>query len=258
MTTEGAGTLHAETDRSAISRTGATPTEDFDFSANGQCLAATKILDQDGAGPEILALHGLGETSTRHRIRYLLEPLAAQGHGSITFDFSGNGDSTGALRTSTLRGRRVEALGAAAYLDKAVAPVLLGTSMGAHLAASIVPEVRPRGLVLFCPAAYPGTAADQPFDGSLARPGNYPDSPAYAGLREFEGDLLLLVADHDKVVAPAVIEGYLANAGRARSVEVMRFDCDHFVHRWLPDQDARRDETVRAIARLLSAGPSNR
>ena len=229
-------------------------TEDFVFEGNEQRLAATRTAPADGSRPTVLALHGLGTTSTRHRIRYLLDAVAACGHGWLTFDFSGNGESTGVLTESTLRGRRAEVLAAADHLDSATAPVLIGTSMGAHLAASCVPELHPRGLVLFCPAAYPADAADLRFDGSLAKPGNYPDSPAYAGLRAFDGDLLIIRAGQDQVVAPAVIDGYLENAQRARSTEVVRLDdYDHFVHRRLPGQPERRDEVIRAMLRLMSA-----
>ena len=228
-------------------------TEDFVFVANGQRLAATKTVPAGQSEPGILALHGLGPTATRHRVRYLLDALAVHGYGSMTFDFSGNGDSTGVLAQSSLRGRRAETLAAADYLSQSVAPVLIGTSMGAHLAAWTVPQLGPRGLVLFCPAAYPERAADLRFDGSLARPGNYADSPAYAGLREFDGDLLIIGARQDQVVPPAVIDGYLANACAARSTEVIWLnDCDHFVHRWLPDQVACQAEIVQATVRLLA------
>jgi hypothetical protein len=226
--------------------------EDFRFTANTQQLVGTRITDTRQAEPSILALHGLGATATRHRIRYLLDDLAEHGHGSVTFDFSGNGESTGELTESTLRGRTVETLAAATWLGRSEPPVLLGTSMGGHLAASAVPDLRPRGLVLFCPAAYPDTAADTKFDGGLARPDSYPDSPAYAGIREFDGDLLIVAARHDHVVPPTVVDGYLANARRARSAEVIWLDCDHFVHRWLPDQRDRRVEIAEAVLRLLA------
>ncbi len=230
-------------------------TEEFVFAANGQRLAATKTVSADGPEPGILALHGLGPAATRHRVRYLLDALAAHGHGSMTFDFSGNGDSTGVLAESSLRGRRVETLAAAGWLSRTVAPVLIGTSMGAHLAAWTVPELAPRGLVLFCPAAYPAGAADLRFDGSLVRPGRYAGSPAYAGLREFGGDLLIVGARRDQVVPPAVIEGYLASARAARSAEVIWLDdCDHFVHRWLPGAGDCQAVIVQAITRLLAAG----
>jgi len=228
-------------------------TEEFAFTANGHRLAATKVIPANQAEPEILALHGLGETATRHRVRYLLDALAEHGYGSVTFDFAGNGDSTGVLAESTLRGRRAETIAAAGALGQWAAPVVIGTSMGAHLAAWTAPETAPRGLVLFCPAAYPEHATDQKFDGGLARPGRYADSPAYAGLRNFTGDLLIVGTRQDQVVPPAVIDGYLASARAARSTEVIWLDdCDHFIHRWLPDQNGRQAEIVQAIAVLLA------
>ncbi|MER6098217.1 alpha/beta hydrolase [Streptomyces sp. NPDC001728] len=226
---------------------------EFVFEAAGERLAATSTTGADGSDPQILTLHGLGATATRHRARYLLDPLADHGHGSLTFDFSGNGDSTGELTRSTLRRRRAETLAAADRLDKTRPPVIIGTSLGAHLAAWTVPDLRPRALVLFCPATYPAGAADLPFDGSLVRPANHPDSPAYAALRRFDGDLLIFGARQDQVCPPEVIEGYLDSARRARSVEVVWLEgCDHFVHRWLPDQESPREEAVQAVLRLLA------
>ncbi|HEY3606278.1 MAG TPA: alpha/beta fold hydrolase [Pseudonocardiaceae bacterium] len=232
-------------------------TEDFFFTANEQRLAGTRITPDGRTDAAVLALHGLGATSTRGRIRYLLDDLAAAGHGSVTFEFSGNGDSTGMLTESTLRGRRLETLAAAEWLVGEAPRVLLGTSMGAHLAATTVPELRPRGLVLFCPAAYPAGAADLRFDGSLSAPNNYPDSPAYAGIREFDGDLLIVATRGDQVIPPAVIDGYLDNARNAKSTEVIWIDdCDHLVHRWLPDQPAPRAEITQAVLRLLNTSTS--
>lgn len=228
-------------------------TEELVFSVNGHRLAGTKIFGADRREPSVVHLHGLGSTATRHGVRYLLDELAEHGHGSLTFEFSGNGDSTGVLEESTLGGRREESLAAVAQLGRDEAPVLMGTSMGAHLAATTVPVLRPRGLVLFVPAAYPGGSDDLRFDGSLAKPGAYADSPAFAGIREFDGDLLIVAAKNDQVVAPEVIDGYLANAGKARSTEVIWLDCDHFVHRWLPAQETAKADLHKAILQVVSA-----
>lgn len=233
-------------------------TEELLFAAGGQRLAATKIYPSNGNKPGILALHGLGPTATRHSMRYLLEDLADSGYASMTFEFAGNGDSTGSLDESSLRQRREETLAAAGQLNPDDPPVLIGTSMGAHLAAWCVPELRPRGLVLFCPAAYPAAALDTKFGGRLARPASYPDSPAFDGMREFCGDLLIIGARNDEVVPETVIAEYLASAGGAKSAAVVWLDdCGHFVHRWLPDHKAQRAEVHQAILRVVSANNPN-
>lgn len=229
-------------------------TEDLTIAAGEHRLAATRVVPAGGAAPTVLTLHGLGVTATRHTTRYLLDELAGDGVGALCFEFSGNGDSTGVMTEATLRRRRGEALTVARHLAADRRPVLVGTSMGAHLAAWTVPDLRPRGLVLFCPAAYPADAVDQPFDGTLARPGRYADSPAYAGIGEFDGDLLVVAARDDAVVPADVVDGYLAAAGRARSREVVWIDdCDHFIHRRLPGRPADRDRVLTAVRRVVSA-----
>jgi pimeloyl-ACP methyl ester carboxylesterase len=229
-------------------------TADFTVTTDEHRLAATLVAPEAGVPPDVITLHGLGPTASRHTVRYLLDDLTRHGHGSCCFEFSGNGDSTGVLTESSLRRRRAEALAAARALDPARPPVVIGTSMGAHLAAWLVPELRPRGLVLFCPAAYPAHATDQRFDAGFARPGNHPDAPAFAGIRDFRGDLLIVAAREDRVVPADVVDGYLDNAVDARSREVIWLDgCDHFVHRWLPSRPQTRDRVFDAMLRVVTA-----
>lgn len=226
-------------------------TEELAFSVNEHRLAGTKIFAADRREPSVVHLHGLGPTATRHGVRYLLDELAEHGYGSLTFEYSGNGDSTGVLKESTLGRRREESLAAVAQLGRDEAPVLIGTSMGAHLAATTVPVLRPRGLVLFVPAAYPSGSDDLRFDGSLLKPGHYADSPAFAGVRAFDGDLLIIAAKNDQVVPREVIDGYLANAQNTRSTKVIWFDCDHFIHRWLPEQETAKADVQKAILQIF-------
>ena len=228
--------------------------EDFLFNAHDQRLAATRVRPEQNGPVRVMTLHGLGATASRHTARYIIDHLAAHGQGSICFEFSGNGESTGVLEESCLKRRRNEAIEAAAQLDQGIRPVLIGTSMGAHIASWITPVLRPTGLVLFCPAAYPNSAIESPFDDQLARPGRYVDSPAYGGLKEFDGDLLIVGAREDQVVPPGTLEGYLESALRARRRELIWLDrCDHFIHRWLPHQGRARDEVLAAILRVVAA-----
>ncbi|RZU44117.1 hypothetical protein EV284_1576 [Streptomyces sp. BK022] len=226
-------------------------TVDTFFDVGDHRLAATTVHAAHDTAPDVIHLHGLGPTATRHAIRYLLDDLAAHGHSSVTFEFSGNGDSTGVMTEATLRRRKEESLAAAELLGDERRPVLIGTSMGSHLASWSVPQLKPRALVLFCPAAYPADAADQTF-GEGTRPGNHADSPAFAGLEEFDGDLLIIGAGKDQVVPADTIDGYLEHATKARSRRVIWLDCDHFIHRWLPDQGAAKTEVLEAVRGIVT------
>ncbi|MEU4878362.1 alpha/beta hydrolase [Streptomyces sp. NPDC021608] len=226
-------------------------TEETFFDVGGLRLAATTVRAASGTAPDIVHLHGLGTTASRHGVRYLLDDLAAHGHSSLTFEFSGNGDSTGVMEEATLRRRKEESMAAAALLDGTRRPVLIGTSMGAHLASWSVPQTKPRALVLFCPAAYPADDADQAF-GQGTRPGNHADSPAFAGIGEFDGDLLIIGGRDDQVVPRDTIDGYLAHAARARSRRVIWLDCDHFIHRWLPGQGTAKAEVLDAMRGIVT------
>src|SRR6266567_7627096 len=130
--------------------------EELMFDVDDQKLAGTMIFADHGRRPSIAHLHGLGPTASRHTVRYFLDVLAEHGHGSLTFEYSGNGDSTGMMEESCLARRRVETLAAVAQLNQDERPLLIGGSMGAHLASWVVPQVAPRGIVMFVPAAYPG------------------------------------------------------------------------------------------------------
>jgi alpha-beta hydrolase superfamily lysophospholipase len=226
------------------------------FACGQHTLAATRFEPPAGGAPRILTLAGLGVNATRQTLDYLLEDLQALGHGGLSFDFSGNGDSTGIFQESCLRRRREEVLAAARLLDPQRSPILLGTSMGGHLSASVVSVLSPETLILFCPAAYPAYALDVNFDGNLARPWCYPNSPAFAGIREFAGDLLIIGAKLDQVVPREVLDYYMECASSARSKSILWLDCDHFIHRWLPYNPIQREEVVRRIHQTIQSAPS--
>jgi len=232
--------------------------EELRIAVGAHTLAATKVLPAEGVAPSILTAHGYGPTATRHTVRYLLDELAAQGFGSLCFEFAGNGDSTGTLGDATLSGRQAELLAAADQLDPTRPPVLIGTSMGAHLAACAAERLRPAGLVLFCPAAYPQRAADRPFGQGLLPVGVHPDSPAFAGIKRFRGDLLVIAARQDQVVPSEVAEAYFEQAVTARSRSLIWIeDCDHFIHRSLPNRPHERARITERIRSLLDLEPAD-
>ena len=227
------------------------------FQAGPFRLAAT-LIGGAGAQPSLLTLAGLGVLAKRATVHYLMEDLAQHGLVSMSFDFSGNGDSEGIFENGSLRLRERETLAAAGLLAPHVPPVLLGTSMGAYLAACVAPILKPRALVMFCPSAYPDYTLDVKFDGNLARPGAYPNSPAFSALASFTGDLLVIGGSHDHVVPREVLQHYIDSAPLARSKELIWLDCDHFIHRWLPQQAELRANIVARIAGISGLAGAGR
>ena len=217
-------------------------TEECEIAAGGERLAATKVYAASNRPPSVISLHGLGVKTTRNRIRYLLDFLAGHGLSSVCFDFSGNGESTGTMERSCLRRQGGQEQ-----------PTLIGTSMGADLAASLTPVLRPRNLILFSPAAYPEEAADLKFDEDFVRPGPYANSPAFKAMDGFTGNLLVVSGRQDVVVPKEVVDRYLESACRASLKRVIWFeDCDHWVHAWLERHDEQRAAVMQAVLAMLT------
>jgi alpha-beta hydrolase superfamily lysophospholipase len=222
------------------------------FQIGKQKLAATRFLATPDKLPEIISFHGTGATANRGRIRYLLNHLADHGFSSLCFDFCGHGQSTGTMEQATLSVRKQEAQAATALLNPQVPPVLIGTSMGAFIAALLAPLVQPRSLIFFCPAAYPASAMDLGFDENFAavarKPGAYENSPAFHALASYRGNLLIVAAGKDTIVPKEVIRLYEESAPLAKSRKTIWMEeSDHKIHSWLVDRKAEKALVLREV-----------
>jgi alpha-beta hydrolase superfamily lysophospholipase len=132
------------------------------FTADGETLAYSHYVAAASPHETVLSLHGAGPAG-RERIGYLAQHLVSRGSGAFCFDFSGHGESTGKLQESSLVRRAVQAKAAIAFMPE-FPTVLIGTSMGGHVASSIVPATRAKFLILFCPALYGDDCIDVRFD----------------------------------------------------------------------------------------------
>lgn len=217
-------------------------------------LAATKVYADSGREPSVISFHGFGVTATRTRIRYMLDYLAMHGVSSACFDFSGNGDSTGRLEESTVNIRKEEASAAVKFLGRPEGSLaIIGTSMGAYLAALLSPVLRPRSLILVCPVAYPEAAMELKLTEDfpkLARPTPhaYAESQVFEAIRDFDGRLLIIAAGHDDVASAEVIDLYVSSARSARSKKVIRLEeSGHKVHPWLQEHDEERANVLEEV-----------
>ncbi|MFJ4683202.1 alpha/beta hydrolase [Streptomyces sp. NPDC088789] len=204
------------------------------------------------AAPTAVLLHGAGGGS-KERLRPLLAEFAAQGCGALALDFSGHGESSGALPELSLRRRYEQAV---AVIDGQVAAdtplVLVGFSMSGQTAADLARHYGDRvaALALCAPAVYPAEAWDLPFgagDGRFSQlirtPDRWRDSPALDALRAFAGRAVLVVPGTDEIIPAAVTEAVQdALTARARYTRVALPDADHFLGLWFHDSaDSRRD-----------------
>ncbi|HEY6390776.1 MAG TPA: alpha/beta fold hydrolase [Bryobacteraceae bacterium] len=227
-------------------------TEECAVEVGAERLAATKIYAATGQPPSVISFHGAGSTATRARIRYVLDYFAEHGVSSACFDFSGHGESTGNMARANLRMREQEARAVAEFLNCQNLRAIIGTSMGAHIAAILAPALKPRSLILFCPAAYPQDAMDLPFDSAFTemvrQPGAYVNSPAFPALHAFPGDLLIIAGKQDAVIPREVVDLYIESAAMARSKKVIWLEeCGHQIHPWLQQHAEERDAVLRDV-----------
>ncbi|MFF4042706.1 alpha/beta fold hydrolase [Streptomyces sp. NPDC001816] len=213
-----------------------------------------------GGGPgraTVVLLHGAGNGS-KERLLPLLTEAAAHGCRALAFDFSGHGESTGALAELSLRRRFEQAV---AVLD-AHAPaddplVLVGFSMSGQTVADLVRHYGPRvaAVGLCAPAVYASEAHDVPFGSSDGRfseiirtPGSWRNSSALTALRAYEGRAVLAVPGTDAVIPPEVTEAVQdALAARAQYTRFELPDAEHRLGLWFRDHAEDRREFVAAL-----------
>lgn len=223
--------------------------------------------DSGGAATTAVLLHGAGNGS-KERLLPLLDDFAARGCAGLAFDFSGHGESTGALGELSLRRRFEQAVSVIDATVPAGAPLILaGFSMSGQTAADLARHYGERvvALVLCAPAVYAAEAWPIPFedaksgsgvspqDGAGTVPSRFsriirtPDSwrrsPALDVLRAYEGRAVLAVPAVDAVIPPAVTRAVAdALTARARFTRFELPDADHLLGLWFRDhpEDRRR------------------
>ncbi|MGW0583292.1 alpha/beta hydrolase [Streptomyces sp. NPDC002920] len=209
------------------------------------------------AAPTAVLLHGAGNGS-KERLLPLLGEFAAEGCRAVALDFSGHGESTGALRELSLRRRFEQAV---SVIDAQVPGVglllLVGFSMSGQTVADLVAHYgeRVRAVGLCAPAVYAPEAWDVPFGDGTGRfteiirtPDGWRRSPALAALRAYEGRAVLAVPGTDAVIPPEVTEAVQdALATRARYTRFELPDATHQLGLWFRDRADDRQDFVRTL-----------
>lgn len=234
--------------------------ESISFPVEEETLVGSAVLATAGSSPQILFLHGAGK-SNKERALPLAERLASEhGISSFLFDFSGHGQSSGSLQTSSLEKRVREATDAVRAGRLQPNFSVCAFSMGAHVALSIIDTHQVSSLNLFYPAVYPTGAQSlqfgPEFSASIRREGAWRNSRRFDSLGRFEGALLVAVGDQDEIIPPDLPQKLVEAAPKARSRELVMIS--RGTHTLLPDiyasEELFKQITNKVVVNVSYAG----
>ncbi|MET7850891.1 alpha/beta fold hydrolase [Streptomyces avermitilis] len=214
--------------------------------------------------PTVVLLHGAGN-GCAERLLPLLAEFVARGCRGLAFDFSGHGESTGALAELSLRRRFEQAV---AVIDARVPGdgplILVGFSMSGQTVADLAGHYGERvtALGLCAPAVYAAAAWPVPFgagDGRFSEiiraADSWREAPALDVLRAYGGRAVLAVPGTDTVIPPAVtaaVTAALATNAQFSLVELP--DAEHTLGLWFRDHEDDRRRFVDAVLTGRAAG----
>jgi dienelactone hydrolase len=205
----------------------------------------------------VFSLHGAGP-SNRVRANYLANWFGEKfGLGTLRFDYSGHGDSSGTMAGSSLRKRLIETKAVAKHLT-GQRLVLIGTSMGAHLASMIANEYEFKNLLLYCPAAYGLEAVDKDFNdefsAAIRKSDSWSDSPIWDKLKLYSGNASILIGNEDAIIPQGVVENYLRSLKENSELLFHSIESGvHNIHDWLNQNPSKRQRVFEIVQANLKA-----
>ena len=192
--------------------------------------------------------------------RAQLAALATAGVEGLTFNFPGIGRSLGRIADNTLnrRGEWVNTLVTATRTIIGERPlILVGCSMGGHVAATIAPGLVAARCVLVAPAAYGAHAVDEPFgprfSAALRRPSAWADSPAFAAAAAWREKSSLIIPDRDETIPLPVTQAYERSIRDGGTTLVLRGASHGFLRGDTPEDEIARGKLRSHLACVSQA-----
>src|SRR5258708_3018073 len=134
------------------------------FTSDNQSLSGKLIIPKVHKNTGVLILHGGGK-SNKERFLKLQEFLVINDYTSLPFNFRGVGESTGKYEEGSLINRLHDAESAYDELSKYVDQIILiGCSMGGHVATMLTETRDIHKLILLYMATYAKEAEDKPLN----------------------------------------------------------------------------------------------
>jgi esterase/lipase len=169
--------------------------------------------------PGVIIFHGM--TSSEDGYIPLAAKLAEHGIAGLAISMRGHGESEGDFNSSTVAEAINDALAAYDFLAQqsgidANRMGMVGSSVGAILAA-LASEQRPvRSIVFRAPAAYTEAMMRLSMAGTMTNEGrqfheieSLSSTPAGHAIQNFSGSLLVVASEKDAIIPRVVTEGYI-------------------------------------------------
>lgn len=205
--------------------------------------------------PHFVYLHGAG-IGIKEGIHSIAPTIINTGINILSFDFSGHGESTGALRKSSLKKRTREATAVIDQFSSKQPLIVCGSSMGGYLAIKMLEFYQIELLILFCPALYNENAYRMPFDQGfteiIRKPNSWEKTDVLPLLQSYTGKLLIIIGEKDEVIPSGVIDLLMRHSISAEKKELYIIpDCPHRIVKWITEQDDERLSLQKKILEFI-------
>ena len=208
-------------------------TEKIQIQGTGRLSALVQKPVEDYRGPMVILMHGFMANKKMQPLKSIAQELERRGIASLRFDFDGHGESEGRFRDMTVLTELDDARAVINYvrtLDTIDEIALVGHSQGGVVAGMIAGEMGDviKAVVQLAPAA---VLKDDALNGVLMGkrydPSNPPETlsvffhrvgkgyfqvaqtlPIYEQSSRYQGPVLLIHGNRDKIVPPSYSEKY--------------------------------------------------
>ncbi len=175
--------------------------------------------------PGVIIFHGM--TSSENSYITLTQSLAEQGIAGLAISMRGHGESEGDFERSTVAEAISDALAAYDFLVSqpevdATSIGLVGSSVGAILAAMVSDKRLIRSIVFRAPAAYTAEMMRLSMAETMVNEnrqfhqiGDLEATPAGNAIRNFNGSLLVVASENDALIPLSIPKAYINAAMQA-------------------------------------------
>lgn len=231
-------------------------TIEYNIPAGNEILSCSVDYVDDAIPPSVICLHG-GGPSSKKSTEYLSPIFCDLGKSVIRFDFSGQGDSSGVLKVSSLKKRHAETKAVLDYFNVTTNLTVVGSSMGGYIASILIRDYPIDNLILFCPAAYSIDAWDIGFSNGFTEvirtENSYLNTDIVDILKTYNGKSLFVIGSEDEIIPEEVTELYLTSLTNTTKLEKYVIEnCPHPIHRWGQKNPDIQEKIKSKIHDLLS------